>query len=153
MGVKRIDERCASFLFSWTTVNRPIKTVALHGRQSIAPVAAHVLINVVGRYGAPARLRSDRGSHFVNEIIEELVKMLDMVHIITPPYRPQANGMIERSGKETGRHLRAIVRIPQVKLIWSVVIPLIMRIVNNAFRDYLGCCPNDLMYLVPPAVE
>jgi hypothetical protein len=89
----------------------------------------------------------------VNEIIEELVKMLDMVHIITPPYRPQANGMIERSGKETGRHLRAIVRIPQVKLIWSVVIPLIMRIVNNAFRDYLGCCPNDLMYLVPPAVE
>jgi hypothetical protein len=118
-----------------------------------ATVAAHVLINIVGRYGAPARIRSDRGSHFVNEVIEELVKMLDMVHIITPPYRPQANGMIERSGKETGRHLRAIARIPQVRAIWSVVIPLVMKVVNSTFRDYLGCCPNDLVYLVPPMVD
>ena len=50
-----------------------------------ATVAAHVIINIVGRYGAPVRIR---GTHFVNEVIEELVWMLDIVHILTPPYRP-----------------------------------------------------------------
>jgi hypothetical protein len=118
-----------------------------------AVIAAHVLINVVGRYGAPRRIRSDRGSHFVNEVIEELVRMLDMVHIFTPPYRPQANAMVERNGKESGRHLRAAVTIPEVRSVWSVVLPLICRIINKTYRDYLGCCPNDLVYLVPPAVE
>ena len=118
-----------------------------------AAVAAHVIINIVGRYGAPARIRSDRGTHFVNEVIEELVRTLDMVHIVTPPYRPAANSMIERNGKETGRHLRAAVLLPDVKERWSVVLPLVSRIVNKTYRDYLGCCPNDLVFLVPPAVE
>jgi hypothetical protein len=118
-----------------------------------AAVAAHVIINIVGRYGAPARIRSDRGTHFVNEVIEELVRTLDMVHIVTPPYRPAANSMIERNGKETGRHLRAAVLLPDLKERWSVVLPLVSRIVNKTYRDYLGCCPNDLVFLVPPAVE
>jgi hypothetical protein len=118
-----------------------------------AVVAAHVLINIVGRYGAPRRVRSDRGTHFVNEVIEELVRTLDMVHIVTPPYRPQANAMIERSGKETGRHLRAAVTLPEVRAMWSVVLPLVSRVINKTYRDYLGCSPNDLVYLVPPAVE
>ena len=116
-------------------------------------MAAHVIISIVGRYGAPARIRSDRGTHFVNEVIEELVRMLDMVHIVTPPYRPQANSMIERNGKETGRHLRAAVKIPQVKKVWSVVLPLVSRVSNKTYRDYLGCCPNDLVFVVPPTLE
>ncbi len=39
-------------------------------------MAAHVLINIVGRYHVPAMIQSDRGTHFVNELIDELVKML-----------------------------------------------------------------------------
>jgi hypothetical protein len=49
--------------------------------------------------------------------------------------------------------LRAAVLLPDVKERWSVVLPLVSRIVNKTYRDYLGCCPNDLVFLVPPAVE
>ena len=40
-----------------------------------------------------------------------------------------------------------------MKTVWSVVLPLVSRIINKTYRDYLGCCPNDLVYLVPSAVE
>ena len=36
-----------------------------------AVIAAHCLINVIARYTAPARIRSDRGSHFINDMISE----------------------------------------------------------------------------------
>ena len=73
--------------------------------------------------------------------------------MVTPPYRPQANALQERNGGETIRHLKALVRLPETKKIWSVVLPLVSQIMNRLYRWYLGCCPNDLVYLVPPNVD
>jgi len=118
-----------------------------------AVVTAHVLINVCSRYGVPARIRSDRGSHFVNELVQELTRVFGIVSVFSPPYYPQANGMIERNGREIMKHLRALVILPEVKALWSVVLPLVARILNKTFRSYLGCAPNDLVYLTPPALD
>jgi len=118
-----------------------------------AVIAAHCVLSVAARYGAPQRIRSDRGTPFVNEVIKELMRMLNIVHVVTPPYRPQANAMQERNGGETVRHLKALVRLPETKDLWSVVLPLVSRIMNRLYRWYLGCCPNDLVYLVPPSVD
>ena len=109
-----------------------------------AVIAAHCVLSVAARYGAPQRIRSDRGTPFVNEVIKELMRMLNIVHVVTPPYRPQANAMQERNGGETVRHLKALVRLPETKDLWSVVLPLVSRIMNRLYRWYLGCCPNDL---------
>jgi hypothetical protein len=118
-----------------------------------AVIAAHCVLSVTARYGAPQRIRSDRGTPFINEVIEELTRMLNIVHVVTPPYRPQANAMQERNGGETIRHLKALVRLPETKDLWSVVLPLVSRIMNRLYRWYLGCSPNDLVYLVPPNVD
>ena len=121
-----------------------------------AVIAAHCVLSVAARHGAPQRAssaRSDQGTPFVNEVIKELMRMLNIVHVVTPPYRPQANAMQERNGGETVRHLKALVRLPETKDLWSVVLPLVSRIMNRLYRWYLGCCPNDLVYLVPPSVD
>jgi hypothetical protein len=116
-------------------------------------VTAHVLISVCARYGVPARIRSDRGTHFINDLIREIKRVFGIVSVFSPPYYPQANGMIERNGREIMKHLRALVILQEIKELWSVVLPLVARILNKTFRSYLGCAPNDLVYLTPPALD
>jgi hypothetical protein len=36
---------------------------------------------------------------------------------------------------------------------WSVVIPLALRIVNSTYSDEIGCAPNDLVLYRPPDLE
>ena len=118
-----------------------------------AVVTAHVLINICARYGVPSRIRGDRGLHFINELIAELTRIFGILRVFSPPYYPQANGMIERNGREIMRHLRALVILQELRDLWSVALPLVARILNKTYRAYLGCAPNDLMYLTPPALD
>jgi hypothetical protein len=41
------------------------------------------LLQHVGRYGVPASIQSDRGPEFVNEIIDEFVKIIGTEHVRT----------------------------------------------------------------------
>ena len=128
-----------------------LETFAVEAASAVC--AAHSLLSVVARYTAPWSIRSDRGTHFVNEIIEELYRVFNVTGVFTPPYRPQANSMEELNGGETVRHLRALTEEPEAREIWSVVLPLSTRIVNTTYKWWLGCRPNDLVYLVPPSGE
>jgi hypothetical protein len=101
-------------------------------------VTAHVLISVCARYGVPARI-----SHFVNDLIRELKRVFDIVSVFSPPYYPQANGMIERNGREIMNHLRALIVLQEIKQLWSVVLPLAARILNKTFRSYQGFSEFD----------
>jgi transposase InsO family protein len=116
-----------------------------------AVIAAHCLINIIARYTAPARIRSDRGTHFVNGTIEEVLRIFMITGITTPPYRPQANGIAEVNGGQTVRHLKALVEQPEAKVVWSVVLPLATRIVNHTYQARLGCRPADLVTVAPPS--
>ena len=55
-----------------------------------AVIAAHCLLAVVSRYGCFRRMRSDRGSHFVNEVIEEFLELFEIQAVLTLAQRPQA---------------------------------------------------------------
>jgi len=89
-----------------------------------ALIAAHCLLSIVSRYGCFRRIRSDRGTHFVNEIIYEFLKLFEIQNILTLAERPQANGMVERNGGEVMRHLRALVLDSRTRDIRSVILPL-----------------------------
>ena len=52
--------------------------------------------NIISCFGCPKILVSDRGSHFLNEAIEELTKLFQINHWKTTPYHPQTDGLAER---------------------------------------------------------
>ena len=131
--------------------SRFMEAFATEGQSAV--IAAHCLLSIFARYGLSRRIRSDRGTPFVNEIIAEFTRILDVQQVLTPPYRPQADGIEERHGGEVVRHLKALVRHPDIKPIWSVVLPLALRIMNKTYRHFLGCAPNDLVYLNPPDLD
>lgn len=55
--------------------------------------------NVFTRYGLPIEIVSDRGKHFLNEVIENLLDVFMVVHKKSAPYHPQINGQAESTNK------------------------------------------------------
>ena len=86
---------------------------------------------IAAHCGCFKRLRFDRGTHFVNEVITEFLRLFEIQHVLTLAERPQANGITERLGGEEVRHLKALTVPKDLKSVWSVVLCLSQRIINK----------------------
>src|SRR6266508_2506720 len=62
-------------------------------------VATFIYEEIICRFRAPRILQSDRGTHFVNEVIWKLTKRFRVRHSLSSPYHPQSNGLVERFNK------------------------------------------------------
>ena len=51
--------------------------------------------HIIARFGVPQYIFTDHGSHFFNQMIEELSTKLGFLHENSTPYYPQANGQVE----------------------------------------------------------
>jgi hypothetical protein len=60
-------------------------------------VAKFLKENIFSRFGCPRELVSDRGTHFVNDVIMELTNKYKIKHRLTTPYHPRANGQTEKT--------------------------------------------------------
>ena len=118
-----------------------------------AVIAAHCLLSVVSRYGCFRKLRSDRGSHFVNEVVKEFLELFEIQAVLTLAQRPQANALAERNGGEVMRHLRSILLDKVLRAIWSVLLPLTMRVINRSFKQSIGNTPHRLMHWAPTDLD
>ena len=51
------------------------------------------------RYGLPIELVNDRETHFLNDVIASLLDEFLVIHNVSAPYHPQANGQAESTNK------------------------------------------------------
>jgi hypothetical protein len=58
-------------------------------------VTFFVFNQIIARFGIPSEIVIDHGSHFHNEMMEELASKLGFKHGHSSPYYPQANGQVE----------------------------------------------------------
>jgi len=66
---------------------------------NVDTVAIFLYEEIICRFEVPRILQSDRGTHFVNEIIQRLTKRFRIKHSLSSPYHPQSNGLVERFNK------------------------------------------------------
>ena len=118
-----------------------------------AVIAAHCLLSVVARYGCFRSVRSDRGTHFVNEVITEFLRLFEIQQVLTLAERPQANAIVERNGAEVMRHLRVLVAPKDLRSIWSVVLPLAQRVINRTWKAAVGSSPHRLIHWAPTDLD
>lgn len=104
------------------------------------------MLNIVGRYGMFRELRSDQGTNFTADLIEGVCHALDIDQRFSIPYRPQANGKVERANQEVMRHLRAITLTRKQSSKWSLHLPLVQRIINPTPSRITGVTPSTLLY-------
>src|ERR671929_1351041 len=51
---------------------------------------------IICQHGCPQIILSDRGTHFNNNTIKALIKKFQVNHLLSTPYHPQTNGLVER---------------------------------------------------------
>src|SRR3984957_484612 len=66
---------------------------------SAKEVSNFILEDIICRHGCPKKILSDRGSHFNNQLIQELTKKFQIRHNLSTPYHPKTNGLVERFNK------------------------------------------------------
>lgn len=52
--------------------------------------------DIICRHGCPKKIISDQGSHFVNNLMEQLTNKYKINHQLSTPYHPETNGLVER---------------------------------------------------------
>ena len=70
--------------------------------------------NIFTRYGLPIEIVSDRGTHFLNEMIEYLLEEFMVIHKNSAPYHSQANGQAESTNKILCTVLKKLVTTRQI---------------------------------------
>uniref|UniRef100_A0A914HQZ2 RNA-directed DNA polymerase n=1 Tax=Globodera rostochiensis TaxID=31243 RepID=A0A914HQZ2_GLORO len=96
--------------------------------------------------GAPKRIHSDKGGEFVNETLNEILKLLGIEKTVTAGYDPQANGVTERANQTILNMLR---RSTESNWSWDERIPFIAFAYNTTPSDVTGFSPYHLLFGKP----
>ncbi|CAF5083248.1 unnamed protein product, partial [Rotaria socialis] len=58
--------------------------------------AQTIFTEYICRYGVPMSILTDQGTHFKNQLMEPMARLIGYNHILSTVYHPQTNGMVER---------------------------------------------------------
>lgn len=106
--------------------------------------ASFLFENIIARFGVPKILVSDRGTHFLNSIIEELTDRFQIDHRKTTPYHPQTNGQTERVNQTLATILRKTVN--ESKRDWDVKLHAALWAYRTTFKVTTKATPFSLVY-------
>ena len=104
---------------------------------------AHVTVNALlwwfARFGPVTHWVSDRGSHFLNFIMEELRNRLSSKHHFTTPYHPAANGTVEVVNKQLLHGLRSLLSAYKLNADqWVHLLPVVQGSINHSASSRLA---------------
>jgi transposase InsO family protein len=79
-------------------------------RKNTKEVVTNFVYNqIVYRYGRPLEIVTDRGSHFVNELVTALLQRLSVKHRQASLHYPQANGLVKKTNGILTRIIEKII--------------------------------------------
>lgn len=126
-----------------TMIDRTSNWVEAESTSSISTESvANILFKTwICRYGVPARLTSDQGKQFDNELIKKLADKFGFTKIRTTAYHPEANGKIERWHRTMKAALMAYGDSN-----WVKILPIILFGLRNAINTETGVSPAQLTF-------
>ena len=111
-----------------------------------AQEALRGLLQHFGRFGCPRAIRSDRGSHFANELINGFLLAMGTPHNLTLAYSSEENSIVERVNKEVNRHITAYTFDHNIVDDWRLALPFVQRIINSSYSQRTKISPADLLF-------
>src|SRR6266498_3205027 len=79
-------------------------------------VSKFIYQKIIYKHGCLEVLQSDRGTHFVNRVIEDLTEKFRIKHRLSLSYQPQTNGLVERFNQTLCEKL---ARITEETTMWD----------------------------------
>ena len=136
-------------------LSKHIELVPLQDKTSGSTARAFAAA-VLGRFGAPAEVLTDRGSEWGGKF-EELLLQCMIDHRTTSAHHPQADGLAERAVGTCKRALRKMVEQKGTVATWADELPWLTLGYNCSPQKSTGFSPYHLLYAhtptVPPAIR
>ena len=115
-----------------------------------AESAARALIQTVGIFGCPLKIRSDGGGEFINDVLAGVELLLGTKHHKVTPYLHTGNSLAEKANRAVLENLRNIIFDKRLQLHgehqWGDILPLAQRIINASFNSSIGCSPSQILF-------
>ena len=108
---------------------------------TIAKILVEKWFNV---FGIPARIHSDQGRSFDNEIISSLCKMYGIRQSTTMPYNPRGNSQCKRFNRTLFSLMRTLDQ--EQKPNWPTYLPSLVFAYNATPHSMTGYQPYELMF-------
>ena len=93
-------------------------------------------------FGTPQRIMSDQGRNFESELIAALCEFLEADKARTTPYRPSANGQVERMNTSITEFIRCFAM--DKPFTWCQYVELAANAINTSVNRDTGFTPVEL---------
>jgi hypothetical protein len=117
--------------------------------------------HIVCKYGSPVEIVSDRGSCFMDSVLQEYLKVLEIHHLPSAAYTPRTNGLDERGHRDLKSILTKMSNGDPRK--WLKLLPLAEFVMNSRISNSTGFSafylshgleprlPGDELPVLPPS--
>ena len=113
-------------------------------KNDAATAATFLFEEIMMRFGHPLEIVSDRGTHFLNDVICDITTKYLINHRKTIPYNPKANGLTERTNGIIGKVLNKLVAAH--KMDWDLKLPSAVHAYNTSEKRTTGRNPYFLVF-------
>ena len=105
---------------------------------------AEALVTMFTRVGIPEEILSDQGSQFLSGIMKEISRLLSLTQLVTTPYHPMCNGLVERFNGT----LKAVLKrmCSERPKDWDRYLPALLFAYREVPQESLGFAPFELLY-------
>jgi hypothetical protein len=115
-------------------------------RDETAIEAVIAFLHTFSIFGIPEFLYSDNAPNLAKAAVKEFVKLTGIQHDFSVPHQAHSNGVVERTCGETSRLLRMLCADLHAFGRWSLLLPMVQRIINSTTCSAIGCSPNQLVF-------
>lgn len=112
--------------------------------QEAVTVATKFVEKFVSVFGVPLQIHSDQGTNFESQIFQEMCKLLGSEKTRTTAFRPQSDGLAERTMRTIQAMLSKFVSKNQKD--WDKYLPILVLAYNASVQESTGFSPSLLMF-------
>jgi hypothetical protein len=112
--------------------------------RNASTVARFIYESITCTFGAPVEIVSDRASAFMDEVLQGYLRLLEIHHLPTTPYRPRSNGAVERMHRTLNGILTKLCAGERHK--WDIFLPQACLAINSRVHEATGYSPFYLVH-------
>lgn len=113
-------------------------------RRITAPAVTRALIKFFSTFGLPKVIQTDQGTNFLSKLFAQIMKTLNIKHVVSSCYHPESQGALERFHQSLKSMLRKYCQ--ETGKAWDEGVPFVLFAVREAVQESLSFSPAELVF-------